>query len=275
MTWRGWTAPVLVAGPCAIEGTDADLTIGEALAELSRRFELHVVFKGSFDKANRTMADARRGLGFEAGLAALARVRKETGLPVITDVHETVQVVAVAEVVDALQIPAFLCRQTDLLVAAGKTGRPVNIKKGQWMTPEAMVGAVDKVRAGGGGEKTEIAVTERGTFFGYGDLVVDMRSFRRLAQATGCPVLFDATHSVQRPGTGRDGATGGERRDVEPLALAAVGAGAHGLFVETHPDPSSADSDRETMLPLDRLEPLVERSLRVWESVHEGATAGA
>jgi 2-dehydro-3-deoxyphosphooctonate aldolase (KDO 8-P synthase) len=173
----------------------------------------------------------------------------------------------VAASVDVLQIPAFLCRQTDLLQAAGATGRPVNVKKGQWMQPEAMRGAVDKVRSAGGKAASPVAVTERGTFFGYGDLVVDMRSFSRLREACAAPVIFDATHSVQRPGQGAEGASGGAREFVPPLTLAAVAAGAQGLFLETHPNPDKAPSDGPNMLPLKQLDDLISRALEIWDRV--------
>lgn len=264
--WAG-AGPVLVAGPCVLETDRTNLSIGERLAELSQRLGLRVVYKASFDKANRSSAGALRGLGLELGLEALARVREATGLPVLTDVHESSQAPRVADVVDALQVPAFLCRQTDLLDAVGRTGKPVNIKKGQWVAPEMMAGAVDKVRRNGTGE---IAVTERGTFFGYGDLVVDMRNFLRLREATGAPVLFDATHAVQRPGQGPGGQSGGDRRHVPALLFAAAAAGADGFFLETHPAPDSAPSDGATMWPLDRLDALVERALDIWYRARDG-----
>ena len=228
-----------------------------------------IIFKASFDKANRSNAGAARGPGFEPGLDALGRVRAETGLRVITDVHLPDQCARAAEVVDALQIPAFLSRQTDLLQAAGATGKPVNVKKGQWLHPEAMRGAVDKVRGArptsGNAESDEVAVTERGTFFGYGDLVVDMRSFTRMRESCDAPVIFDATHSVQRPGMGAGGASGGAREFIPHLAMAAVAAGAQGVFIETHPDPDNAPSDGPNMLPLADLERLLERLVGVWE----------
>ena len=261
VTWL--PPPLLVAGPCALEDDRLNLTVGETLAELQAKLGLRVLYKGSFDKANRSGADAPRGPGMAVGLAQLERVRAETGLPVITDVHETSQVEAVSQVVDALQIPAFLCRQTDLLSAVGRTGKPVNIKKGQWMSPDAMDGAVAKVRAAGGGDVT---LTERGTFFGYGDLIVDMRNFTTLKAETGCPVLFDATHAVQQPGRGAGGASGGQRRHVEGLLKAAAAAGADGFFLETHPHPENAPSDAATMWPLAELEHLVEQALEVWHA---------
>ncbi|HXV86504.1 MAG TPA: 3-deoxy-8-phosphooctulonate synthase, partial [Gemmatimonadales bacterium] len=224
--------PVLVAGPCLLDSPDVNRRIGDALAELGRDLGITVVFKASFDKANRAGPRAPRGPGLERGLAALEQVRGASGLPVLTDIHEPGQAEPAAKVVDALQVPAFLCRQTDLLLAAGAAGKPVNLKKGQWLAPEAMEGAVGKLRAGGA---RDIAVTERGTFFGYGDLVVDMRSFRRMRRATGCPVLYDATHAVQLPGSGPGGSSGGSREDVPALLRAAAGAGADGFFLETHP----------------------------------------
>jgi 2-dehydro-3-deoxyphosphooctonate aldolase (KDO 8-P synthase) len=227
-----------------------------------------VIYKASFDKANRSNRGAARGPGLERGLRALERVKKETGLRTLTDVHLPEQCAPVAEVVDVLQIPAFLCRQTDLLEAAGATGKSVNIKKGQWMHPEGMRGAVDKVRnaRSNGGTPNEVAITERGTFFGYGDLVVDMRNFAALGAAVGVPVVFDGTHSVQQPGQGQGGASGGLRQHIPDLVLAAVAAGAHGIFLETHPDPDNAPSDGPNMLPLDRLQQLVMRALAVWEA---------
>ena len=254
----------VIAGPCVVEGDELNLTVARELQRLSSRVPGGIVFKASFDKANRSNRGAARGPGVSGGLAALKRVKESTGMPVITDVHLPDQCADAAEVVDALQIPAFLCRQTDLLEAAGATGRAVNVKKGQWLHPEGMSGAVDKVRGTGG--KSEVAVTERGTFFGYGDLVVDMRSFARMREATGCPAIFDATHSVQRPGLGEGGASGGAREFIPPLALAAVAAGANGIFLETHPDPDNAPSDGPNMLPLDQLESLVDRLVSVWET---------
>jgi len=252
----------LIAGPCVLQDDGLNLRVAEALARLHDRVPGGIVFKASFDKANRSNAGAFRGPGLDEGLAKLDRVRAATGLPVLTDVHEPEQCAPTAAVVDVLQIPAFLCRQTDLLVAAGATGKPVNVKKGQWMHPEGMRGAVQKVRSAGGGE---VAVTERGTFFGYGDLVVDMRSFIRVREACDAPVIFDATHSVQRPGQGAGGASGGAREFIPPLALAAVAAGADGVFLETHPDPDNAPSDGPNMLPLTQLEALVTRLVDIWE----------
>jgi 2-dehydro-3-deoxyphosphooctonate aldolase (KDO 8-P synthase) len=258
-------APFLLAGPCVIESDTLNLRIAEALARLAPSIPGGVVFKASFDKANRSNAGAVRGPGLDEGLRALERVRAASGLRLVTDVHLPEQCAAVAEVVDILQIPAFLCRQTDLLEAAAATGRAVNVKKGQWMHPEGMRGAVDKVRAASpAGAAAEVAVTERGTFLGYGDLVVDMRGFARMRQACDAPVIFDATHSVQRPGQGTGGASGGAREFIPPLLMAAAAAGADGFFLETHPDPMSAPSDGPNMLPLDELPSLMARTLEIW-----------
>lgn len=262
MAWTFRSAPLLIAGPCAIEHDAVLDQVATTLAEVGLRLGIPVCFKASFDKANRARAAAARGPGIEAGLAALARVRQRSGLPVLTDIHEAGQARMAAEVVDALQIPAFLCRQTDLLLAAGATRLPVNVKKGQWMAPEEMAGVAEKVRAGGG---TDIALTERGTAFGYGDLVVDMRSFERMRSATGLPVLFDATHAVQQPGQGSHGASGGRREHVPALLMAAAAAGADGFFLETHPEPERALSDAATQWPLRHLEEMLARVLEVWQ----------
>jgi 2-dehydro-3-deoxyphosphooctonate aldolase (KDO 8-P synthase) len=247
----------LIAGPCVLEDDALNLTIAEALARMADDLGLPIVFKASFDKANRSSPGSPRGPGVDEGLRKLERVRAETGLPLLTDVHLPEQCAAVAEVVDVLQIPAFLCRQTDLLVAAGRTGRPVNVKKGQWMAPQEMRGAAGKVRGAG---SPSVAVTERGTFFGYGNLVVDMRSFALLREACDAPAIFDGTHSVQRPGEGA-GVSGGEPRHIPTLVRAAVAAGADALFLETHPEPAKGLSDTTNMLPLERLRPLVEEVL--------------
>jgi 2-dehydro-3-deoxyphosphooctonate aldolase (KDO 8-P synthase) len=242
--------------------------MAERLATLGERLGIAVCFKASFDKANRSRVTAARGPGMERGLELLAAARAASGLPLLTDVHLPEQAGIAAEVVDVLQVPAFLCRQTDLLLACGRTGKPVNVKKGQWMQPEAMAGALEKVREGG---STEVAVTERGSFFGYGDLVVDFRSLGRLREATGAPVIFDATHSVQQPGHGPGGSSGGTREHIPALLGAAAAAGANGFFVETHPDPARAPSDAESQWPLDRLEALLERTLRIWRAAREQA----
>ena len=256
----------MIAGPCQLEDDALNMRVAEHLARLSERVPGGIVFKASFDKANRSNPGAKRGLGLDRGLAALERVKSATGLRVLTDVHLPEQCAPAAEIVDVLQIPAFLCRQTDLLEAAGATGKPVNVKKGQWMHPEGMRGAVKKVRGAADGG-VEVAVTERGTFFGYGDLVVDMRSFMRMREACDCAVIFDGTHSVQQPGRGEGGASGGAREFIPPLALAAVAAGADGVFLETHPDPDNAPSDGPNMLRLDTLNPLVDRMLDLWTTL--------
>lgn len=244
------------------------MQVAERLATLAQELGVPVCLKASFDKANRARLDGARGPGLDEGLRALEAARAASGLPLLTDVHEASQAATVAEVVDVLQIPAFLCRQTDLLLAAGATGRPVNVKKGQWMQPEAMGGAVEKVRAGG---STDVALTERGTFFGYGDLTVDMRSFARMREAAGVPVIYDATHSVQQPGQGAGGISGGQREMIPPLLLAAAAAGADGFFIETHPDPAAALSDAATQWPLDRLPDLLRRTLDVWHAARAHA----
>jgi 2-dehydro-3-deoxyphosphooctonate aldolase (KDO 8-P synthase) len=258
----------VIAGPCVVEDDALNMRVAAELARLQEKVPGGIIYKASFDKANRSNAAAARGPGFHEGLAALERVRAASGLRVLTDVHLPEHCAPTADVVDALQIPAFLCRQTDLLQAAGATGKAVNVKKGQWLHPEGMRGAVEKVRgARPSSDDAEIAVTERGTFFGYGDLVVDMRSFQRLRDACGVPVIFDATHSVQRPGLGEGGASGGAREFIPHLATAAVAAGAQGVFIETHPDPDHAPSDGPNMLPLAELEPLLDRLVRVWEAL--------
>ena len=260
-------APVLVAGPCVLEHDAVNLRVAETVAELGARLGLRVVFKASYDKANRARRGAPRGPGLDAGLALLARVRDEVGIPVLTDVHDAAHVPAVAAVVDALQVPAFLCRQTDLVEAVARAGCPMNVKKGQWMAPEELAGPVERARAAGA---TAIAVTERGTAFGYGDLVVDMRAMPRLREATGAAVLFDATHSVQRPGRGPGGGSGGDRAMVPVLLRAAAAAGADGFYVETHPTPDAASSDAASMWPLGDLAPLIESALDVWHAAQGG-----
>ena len=244
----------LLAGPCVLEDDDLNLTVARGVRAAGCELGIPVVFKASFEKANRSRLASARGPGLRRGLEQLARVRDETGLPVVTDIHEPVQAAPAAEVADVLQIPAFLCRQTPLLVAAGETGRAVNVKKGQWMSPEAMAGAVEKVRAGGA---RQVFVTERGTSFGYADLLVDMRNFSRIRQATGAPVVFDGTHSVQQPAGLADGSTSGAPEHIGALVRGAVAAGCDGLFLEVHPDPQSAPSDATNMLPLDGLIPLL------------------
>jgi 2-dehydro-3-deoxyphosphooctonate aldolase (KDO 8-P synthase) len=256
----------IIAGPCVLEGDDLNLEIGHALAEISGALSLPIVFKASYDKANRSKADSPRGPGLDEGLGRLARVKAETGLPVITDIHEPDHAARASHVVDVLQIPAFLCRQTDLLVSAGQTGKVVSIKKGQWMAPEEMANAVEKARRAGA---SEVVVTERGTFFGYGNLVVDMRSFRKIREATGVRAIFDGTHSVQRPGQAA-GSSGGDPEHIPSLVLAAAAAGCDGLFLETHPRPATAPSDSTNMLPLHELGPLLERVMAVRAALGAG-----
>ena len=269
----GWTfrhAPFLIAGPCVAEPGDILPRVADTLAALSQALALPVCFKASFDKANRARLGSARGPGLEEGLRALERVRQSSGLPVLTDIHEAGHAAVAAQVVDVLQVPAFLSRQTDLLVAAGATGKPVNIKKGQWMAAEAMAGAAEKVRTAGA---SDVAVTERGTFFGYGDLVVDFRSLPRMRAAAGAAVIYDATHSVQQPGQAAGGASGGDRAMIEPLLLAAAAAGADGFFIETHPDPARALSDAATQWPLAELRELVAATLAVWHSARTARQA--
>lgn len=253
---------LLIAGPCSLENEGVCRAVASELVSLGKRQpELKIVFKGSFDKANRTSVAGPRGTGLEAGLALLALVRREYGLPVLTDVHESAQTGPVATVCDVLQIPAFLSRQTDLLLAAAATGRAVNVKKGQFLSPHEMEHVTAKLRAGGA---VEIWQTERGTTFGYQNLVVDMRSFA-IMRANGYPTVFDATHSVQLPGAA-GGKSGGQREFAEPLAMAALAAGADGLFIETHPDPENALSDGPNMIPLRDLAALVGRCLAIWRT---------
>ncbi len=253
---------LLIAGPCSLECKDLSFCVAEKVAEISQKYadNLSVVFKGSFDKANRTSIKSPRGPGIDEGLQILADVKKEFALPVLTDVHESAQCAKIGEVCDALQIPAFLCRQTDLLVASAKTGKSVNVKKGQFLSPYDMKYAVAKLRDAGA---TEILQTERGTTFGYGNLVVDMRSFSIMAE-NDTPVIMDATHSTQLPGAG-NGSSGGERKYVELLAKASIVAGANGLFIETHPEPEKALSDSATQLPLDKLEDLVKKCIDLYK----------
>ena len=249
----------LIAGPCVLEDEGTNLAVAEAVARAAERFGIPVVFKASFDKANRSGIASARGPGLERGLRQLEQIKSGLGLPVVTDVHLPEQAAAAAEIVDVLQIPAFLCRQTDLILAAAGTGRPVNLKKGQWMAPQDMAQQVEKARSGGA---VGVAVTERGTAFGYHNLVVDMRSFTVIKEACQCPVVFDASHSVQLPG-GAGEKSGGEPRYIEVLAAAAVAAGADALFVEVHPEPERALSDAASMLRLDQLENLLARVMAV------------
>jgi 2-dehydro-3-deoxyphosphooctonate aldolase (KDO 8-P synthase) len=247
-----------IAGPCVIESRDHALGVARDLARVAERLGIPLIFKASFDKANRSSGKSFRGLGMQEGLRVLADVKLETGLPVTTDVHETIQVAAVAEVVDLLQIPAFLARQTDLVVAAAGSGRAVYVKKGQFMAPWDMRNVVAKMDEAG---NPNLLLTERGTTFGYGNLVNDMRAIPWM-QDLGRPVIFDATHSVQTPGSQGD-RTGGDRRMVPYLARAAVAAGCDGVFVETHPNPDAAPSDGPNMIPLAAFPELVAQCLRI------------
>jgi 2-dehydro-3-deoxyphosphooctonate aldolase (KDO 8-P synthase) len=249
---------LVIAGPCVIENEDLTLEIAARLKQIAAEIGVPLVFKASFDKANRTGAAAYRGPGLQWGLTILQEVKKSTGLPVTTDIHEPRHAAPVAEVCDLLQIPAFLARQTDLLLAAAATGRPVHVKKGQFLAPWDMKNVVDKLESGG---CHHIMLGERGTFFGYGRLVNDMRAIPQM-QALGSPVIFDATHSVQEPG-GLGTATGGNRAMVEPLARAATALGVDGLFFETHPNPDAAPSDGPNMIPLDQFAGLLRRLLKI------------
>lgn len=253
---------LVIAGPCVIESEQLTLQIAERLRRLADEQPIQVVFKASYDKANRTSVESFRGLGMDEGLAVLERVKQATGLPVTTDIHESHQAAAVGQVCDLLQIPAFLARQTDLLVAAAKTGRAVNVKKGQFMAPADMRHVVTKLTGAG---CRNILLTERGTFFGYGRLVNDMRAIPQMQQL-GVPVIFDATHSVQEPG-GLGSTTGGNRAMVEPLARAATAVGIDGLFFETHPQPDSSPSDGPNMVPLDQFGAMLARLVRLRQAV--------
>ncbi len=243
----------LIAGPCALESRAHALEMAAALKEIAARVGVGLVYKTSFDKANRTSSKSARGLGLEAALPIFAEIRDSLKIPVLTDVHDAAQCARVASAVDVLQIPAFLCRQTDLLVAAAKTGKVVNVKKGQFLAPWDMANVVEKIT--GAGNKN-VLVTERGASFGYNTLVSDMRALPILKRTTGAPVIFDATHSVQQPG-GQGTSSGGEREFVPVLARAAVAVGVAGVFIETHQDPDRAPSDGPNMLPLKEMEPLL------------------
>jgi len=253
----------LIAGPCVIESREHCLRMARRVADTAGTLGIPLVFKASFDKANRTSIESPRGPGLEQGLEILAQVKETVGVPLLTDVHAPAQVEAVAAVVDVLQVPAFLCRQTDLLVAAAESGRPVNVKKGQFLSPGEMRHVVGKLTSAGA---SGILLTERGTSFGYNNLVVDFKGVCRLRDF-GHPVVFDVTHSLQLPGAG-EGETAGERRFAEPLAAAAAAVGVDVLFIEVHDDPSSALSDGATQLPIERLAALLENALRV----HAAAT---
>lgn len=247
-----------ICGPCVIEDRGACLKIAKEIAAIGRDVGMPVIFKASFDKANRTSVKSFRGVGLKRGLAILAEVREKYGLPVTSDIHLPEQAVPAAKVLDLIQIPAFLCRQTDLLVAAGETGKPVNVKKGQFMSPGEMANAVDKIESTG---NKNIVLTERGTMFGYNNLVVDLTSLPQM-RALGCPVVFDATHSVQLPG-GRGGRSGGRAKYAPALARAAAAAGIDALFIETHPTPKSSPSDGDNMIPLKRLADVLSEALDI------------
>ncbi len=255
----GQGQPVLFSGPCAVESFDICIEIGSTVKAAAEKLGFSYVFKASFDKANRTSSGSFRSIGMDKSLEVLERVGKELDVPLVTDVHESYQATEAAQVVDVLQIPAFLCRQTDLLLAAGKTGKAVKIKRGQFMAPEDMQYAVSKVRSTG---NDNICLTERGFSLGYHNLVVDMRSLPTMRQFA--PVVFDVTHSVQQPG-GQGGSSGGQRQFAPYLARAAAAAGVDGFFIETHPDPSKALSDGPNMVPLDRMEPFLEMLKETWE----------
>jgi len=245
----------LIAGPCALESRDHALEMGSALKKIAGAVGIGLVYKTSFDKANRTSAKSNRGIGLDRALPIFAEIRETVGVPILTDVHEAQQCARVAQVVDVLQIPAFLCRQTDLLAAAAATGRAVNVKKGQFLAPWDMANVVAKITAAG---NSNVLVTERGASFGYNTLVSDMRALPILARTTGAPVIFDATHSVQQPG-GQGTSSGGEREFVPVLARAAVAVGVAGIFIETHQDPDQAPSDGPNMVPLKQMEGLLRR----------------
>ncbi|MGB3210802.1 MAG: 3-deoxy-8-phosphooctulonate synthase [Desulforhopalus sp.] len=254
---------LLIGGPCALESEELARTVAGTMQEICDRLGIFYVFKASFDKANRTSLDSYRGPGLEDGLATLAKIRREIGVPVVSDIHDVTQVDAAAEVLDILQIPAFLCRQTDLLTAAAKTGKTVNVKKGQFVSPWDMENAVNKMR-GVGGQK--IMLVERGASFGYNNLVVDMRSLP-VMRSFGCPVIFDATHSVQLPG-GAGGSSSGQREFIGTLSKAAVAAGIDGLFMEIHPNPDQALCDGPNSIPLDKVEELLQKLVRVRSAVN-------
>ncbi|HEY7185257.1 MAG TPA: 3-deoxy-8-phosphooctulonate synthase [Vicinamibacterales bacterium] len=254
----------LVAGPCVIESAAHALDTASSLKEIAARCGVPLIFKASYDKANRTSRQSFRGPGLDAGLRTLADVKSRTGLPILTDIHEPSHARPAAEVVDVLQIPAFLCRQTDLLVAAARTGKAINVKKGQFLAPNDMRHVIDKITAEG---NQAVLVTERGVSFGYNNLVVDVRAFPML-RALGYPVVFDVTHSLQLPGAG-DGVTAGLAQYIEPLASAGVAAGVDALFMEVHEEPSRAKSDAGNALRLDRLEPLLRRLTRIERAVSE------
>ena len=253
----------LLAGPCVIEGEEMALRIAEHIKEITDRLKIPYVFKGSFKKANRSRLDSFTGIGDEKALKILSKVRKEFGIPVVTDIHSPEDALKAAEYVDVLQIPAFLCRQTDLLVAAAKTGKVVNVKKGQFLSPEAMRFTVEKVRES---QNPNVMVTERGTTFGYQDLVVDYRGIRIMQQECRCPVVLDVTHSLQQPNQS-SGVTGGQPELIETIAKAGIAVGADGIFIETHMEPAQAKSDGANMLRLDLVEGLLEKLVSIRKAI--------
>jgi 2-dehydro-3-deoxyphosphooctonate aldolase (KDO 8-P synthase) len=267
VTLGGGEPLALIAGPCVIEGESHATMMAESLAKIARRCGIPFIFKASYDKANRTSLRSFRGPGLEEGLKILAGIKKRVGVPILTDIHEVAQAGPVAEVADVLQIPAFLARQTDLIVAAAKTGKTINLKKGQFLAPEDMKHALEKVTASG---NSQVFVTERGVSFGYHNLVVDMRAFPIL-RTLGWPVVYDATHSLQLPGGG-EGVTAGQAEYIEPLASAAVAAGIDGVFIEVHDNPAAAKSDAQNALALERVEPLLRHLMRL-DSVSREALA--
>lgn len=260
----------IIAGPCQLESRSHALEVAGALKEIAGRLGVGLVYKTSFDKANRTSVSAARGIGLAQALPIFAEIRASIGLPVLTDVHESGQCAEVAQAVDVLQIPAYLCRQTDLLLAAAATGKVVNVKKGQFLAPWDMANVVSKITAGG---NPNVLVTERGASFGYNTLVSDMRALPIMARTTGAPVIFDATHSVQQPG-GQGASSGGEREFVPVLARAAVAAGVAGVFIETHPDPDNAPCDGPNMVPLREFEALV-KTLMGFDALAKNLTANS
>lgn len=258
----------LIAGPCSLEDPGMAEEVAREVKKIAAELHMPYVFKASYAKANRSSVESYRGPGMERGLRELEQIRDSVGVPVVSDVHETSEVAEAAQVLDMIQIPAFLCRQTELIEAAARTGKPVHLKKGQFLDPASMIRGVNKARAAGA---SGVIVTERGTSFGYGDLVVDFRGIELMRQFE-CPVFFDATHSVQRPG-GHE--TGGQREFIPVLGRAAVAAGVDGLFIETHPDPAKARSDRESQWPLAELEPLLRSFIKIRQSIADERLVGA
>lgn len=256
---------VIIAGPCQMESRDHAFEMADAIKGIQDRTGVRMIYKSSFDKANRTSLSGKRGIGLDNAMAVFAEVKERFGMPVLTDIHTDDQCALVAKTVDVLQIPAFLCRQTDLLLAAGETGAAINVKKGQFLAPWDMVNVVDKLRSTG---NANISVCERGASFGYNTLVTDFRSLPIMREQTGCPVVFDATHSVQQPG-GQGGSTGGKREFVPYLARAAAAVGVAAIFMETHQDPDNAPSDGPNMVPVDELEALV-ASLKQYDALTKG-----